>query len=398
LRGLESRWSRIVPWIVGAMFGLSVALLGITIVMLGRGSSGKGFYPASEGNIVLGGAGLYSGDALVAARSRVGPAVVTVTALRTRIVSVRARTLYEWWQMNAGRTPAYERKQYPIYGSGMLINPDGYIVTNEHVIRGAEEIYVTMIDSTEVPATLVGSAAEFDIALLRIEGGGMPYAPIGDSDELEIGEPVIAIGSPFTYLFNDTQPTVTAGVISALHRDVKQTGEEVQIFKNMIQTDAVINPGNSGGPLVSMKGEVIGISTFVFSTQSGSSNIGMGFAIPSNTVRMVVDEIRAYGHFRNVWTGLVVSELTPDVVSRFGIPFRTGLVIMALEEGGPAEQAGLQVGDVIVEMNGTTIRNSAQASRAIFGLQVGDQLEVVVWRDGSTRTFTLDLVEAEDQT
>ncbi|MCK4548787.1 MAG: trypsin-like peptidase domain-containing protein [Candidatus Krumholzibacteria bacterium] len=397
MKEFQSKWARAIPWIIGIMFGLSLALTVVNVVILRRAGVGRAFYPQSSGNIVLGGSGLFSGDAMVAARGRVGPAVVSITTLRTRIVSTRARNQYEWWQIMAGRIPAYQKKKFPIYGSGLLVNPDGYIVTNEHVVRGAEEIYVTMIDSTEVPATLVGTAPEFDIALLKIEGSGLPYAPFGDSDDLDIGEPAIAIGSPFTYLFNDNQTTVTAGVISALHRDVKETGEGVQIFKNMIQTDAVINPGNSGGPLVSMKGEVVGISTFVFSTSGGSSNIGMGFAIPSNTVMMVIDEIRQYGHFRNVWTGLVVSELTAEVIEQFKIPFRTGLVVVALEEGGPAENAGILVGDVIVEMDGTTIHNSDQAGRVIFGKQVGDDLNVVVWRNGSTRSIKMKLVEAEDE-
>ncbi len=386
-----------IPWIIGIVFGLSIAMTVVNVVMLRRVRSGQAFYPQSSANIVLGGTGLFSGDAMVAARGRIGPAVVSITTLRTRIVSTRARNTYEWWQIMAGRIPAYQKKKFPIYGSGLLVNPDGYIVTNDHVVREAEEIYVTMIDSTEVPAVLIGTAAEFDLALLKIEGSGLPYAPFGNSDDLDIGEPVIAIGSPFTYLFNDNQTTVTAGVISALHRDVKDTGDGVQIFKNMIQTDAVINPGNSGGPLVSMKGEVVGISTFVFSTASGSSNIGMGFAIPSNTVKMVIDEIRQYGHFRNVWTGLVVSELTPEVVEQFGIPFRTGLVVIALEEGGPAEDAGMQVGDVIVEMDGVSIQNSDQAGRVIFGKQVGADLDIVVWRSGSTRSIRLKLVEAEEK-
>jgi serine protease Do len=386
-----------IPWIIGIVFGLSIAMTVVNIVMLRRVRSGQAFYPQSSANIVLGGTGLFSGDAMVAARGRIGPAVVSITTLRTRIVSTRARNTYEWWQIMAGRIPAYQKKKFPIYGSGLLVNPDGYIVTNDHVVREADEIYVTMIDSTEVPAVLIGTAAEFDLALLKIEGSGLPYAPFGNSDDLDIGEPVIAIGSPFTYLFNDNQTTVTAGVISALHRDVKDTGDGVQIFKNMIQTDAVINPGNSGGPLVSMKGEVVGISTFVFSTASGSSNIGMGFAIPSNTVKMVIDEIRQYGHFRNVWTGLVVSELTPEVVEQFGIPFRTGLVVIALEEGGPAEDAGMQVGDVIVEMDGVSIQNSDQAGRVIFGKQVGADLDIVVWRSGSTRSIRLKLVEAEEK-
>ena len=397
MKEFQSKWARAIPWIIGIMFGLSLALTVVNVIILRRAGIGQAFYPQSSGNIVLGGPGLFSGDAMVAARGRIGPAVVSITTLRTRIVSTRARNQYEWWQIAAGRIPAYQRQKFPIYGSGLLVNPDGYIVTNEHVVRGAEEIFVTMIDSTEVPAILVGSAAEFDIALLKIEGSDLPYAPFGDSDALDIGEPAIAIGSPFTYLFNDNQTTVTAGVISALRRDVKDTGEGVQIFKNMIQTDAVINPGNSGGPLVSMKGEVIGISTFVFSTQGGSSNVGMGFAIPSNTVRMVIDEIRQYGHFRNVWTGLTVSELTAEVVEQFKIPFRTGLVVVALEEGGPAVRAGIQVGDVIVEMDGTTIHNSDQAGRVIFGKQVGDDLEIVIWRNGNTMSVILKLVEAEQK-
>ncbi len=397
MKEFQSKWARAIPWIIGIMFGLSLALTVVNVIILRRTGIGQAFYPQSSGNIVLGGPGLFSGDALVAARGRVGPAVVSITTLRTRIVSTRVRNNYEYWQVVAGRIPAYQKQKFPTYGSGLLVNPDGYLVTNEHVVRGAEEIYVTMIDSTEVPAVLVGTAVEFDIALLKIEGSDLPFAPFGDSDALDIGEPAIAIGSPFTYLFNDNQTTVTAGVISALHRDVKETGDGVQIFKNMIQTDAVINPGNSGGPLVSMKGEVIGISTFVFSTSGGSSNVGMGFAIPSNTVKMVIDEIRQYGHFRYVWTGLRVSELTAEVVEQFEIPFRTGLVVVALEEGGPAEKAGMQVGDVIVEMDGTTIHNSDQASRVIFGKQVGDELDIIVWRNGSTKSIKLVLVEAEEE-
>jgi serine protease Do len=397
MKEFQSKWARAIPWIIGIMFGLSLALTVVNVIILKRTGIGQAFYPQSSGNIVLGGPGLFSGDALVAARGRVGPAVVSITTLRTRIVSTRVRNNYEYWQVVAGRIPAYQKQKFPTYGSGLLVNPDGYLVTNEHVVRGAEEIYVTMIDSTEVPAVLVGTAVEFDIALLKIEASDLPFAPFGDSDALDIGEPAIAIGSPFTYLFNDNQTTVTAGVISALHRDVKETGDGVQIFKNMIQTDAVINPGNSGGPLVSMKGEVIGISTFVFSTSGGSSNVGMGFAIPSNTVKMVIDEIRQYGHFRYVWTGLRVSELTAEVVEQFEIPFRTGLVVVALEEGGPAEKAGMQVGDVIVEMDGTTIHNSDQASRVIFGKQVGDELDIIVWRNGSTKSIKLVLVEAEEE-
>ncbi|MCK4539336.1 MAG: trypsin-like peptidase domain-containing protein [Candidatus Krumholzibacteria bacterium] len=396
MRPFESKWSRFFPVIVGLMFGLSIALLIITITLLTRISKDAEFLPESSGNIVTGGTGIFSGEAIVAARYRVSPAVVSVTAYRTQTVYANQAS-DQWFQLFRGRSPRLTRQKYPSYGSGVIVNPDGYILTNEHVVRNAEEIYVTMKDSTEVVATLIGSTPEFDMALLKIEGRKLPYAPFGDSDRIEIGEPVIAIGSPFTYLFNDNQATVTAGVISALHRDVKQGSRSVQIFKDMIQTDAVINPGNSGGPLVSSEGLVIGINTFIFSSSSGSSNIGMGFAIPVNTARMVMEELRQYGRFRSVWTGLVIRELTPTIVQELNIPFMKGLVVTQLEQGGPGEAAGIQVGDVIIEINGTTILGAPQAEREIFGLQVGDSLEIVLWRNGSTLSVQLHLVEAQDR-
>ncbi len=392
----DSKWSRAFPAVIGIMFGLALAMLIISIVLLTRVSREQSFLPQATSNIT-GHAGVISGDAIVAARQRVSPAVVSVTAYRTQLVYAN-RGWDEWFQQFRGRKPRLAKQRYPSYGSGVIVNSDGYILTNEHVIRNADEIFVTMTDSTEVVATLIGFTPEFDLALLKIEGKNLMFAPLGDSDHLEIGETVIAIGSPFTYLFNDTQPTVTAGVISALHRDVKQSAGSVQIFKNMIQTDAVINPGNSGGPLVCAGGTVVGISTFIFSTSSGSSNIGMGFAIPINTAKMVINELRRYGRFRSVWTGLVVRNLTPDVAKQLGLPFSTGLVITQLEQGGPAEAAGIMAGDVIVEINGMTIHDASQAERAIFGLQVGDYLDIIIWRDGHTLDVKLKLVEAEEKT
>ncbi len=382
---------------MGILFGLSLAMFIISIVLLARINREEPFLPRPAGNVISDQGTRFSGDAIVAARQRVSPTVVSVTAYRTQLVYAN-RGWDEWFQQFRGRIPRLAKQRYPSYGSGVIVNPDGYILTNEHVIRNAEEIFVTMTDSTEVLATLIGSTPEFDLALLRIEGRNLPYAALGDSDHLEIGETVIAIGSPFTYLFNDTQPTVTAGVISALHRDVKQTARAVQIFKNMIQTDAVINPGNSGGPLVSAQGLVVGINTFIFSSSGGSSNIGMGFAIPINTAKMVVDELRQYGRFRSVWTGLIVRELTPDVIKQLGIPFNTGLVVTQLEQGGPAEDAGIAVGDVIIEINGKTILDASQAERVIFGQQVGDELGIVIWRDGRTFDVKLKLVEAKEKT
>ena len=241
-------------------------------------------------------------------------------------------------------------------------------------------------------AAPVGSSTIYDLALLKIEARNLPYAPMGESSGLQIGEWVIAIGSPFGYLLNDTQPTVTVGVISALNRDVKSSQESEAIFRNMIQTDAAINPGNSGGPLVSSDGKVIGINTFIFSGEDGTT-LGMGFAIPVDIAKMVIEEFKQYGRVRGVWTGLSVRALTPEVARSLGLDVQSGLLVDRIDERSPAARAELRVGDIIVEVNGTRTESVEEATRAIYGLNVGDILEMVVIRDGEARRLGLELGE-----
>jgi serine protease Do len=281
--------------------------------------------------------------------------------------------------------------QNTAFGSGIILSPDGHILTNEHVTRDAQRIIVTMNDGTKAEASVIGSDAIYDIALLKIEAKNLPYAPLGDSDRLAIGEWVIAIGSPFGYLLGDPQPTVTVGVVSALHRDVKSS-VDAPVFQNMIQTDAAISPGNSGGPLVSSAGEVIGINTFIMSTPEGSIP-GMSFAIPINTAKSVVDEILQYGRVRFTWTGISVSTVTPEVARRFGSSVTGGLLVEKVDEDGPGEQAGIRRGDVILEVNGSKVSTPEQAAKAVFGLRVGDSVDIVIYRDGRTQTVKLRLVE-----
>ena len=385
----ETRWSRVLPYAMGIFFGLSVALLVVSIVMFRRAAERE---PAAftVGDTLF---ELAGGDAIIAARRVVSPAVVSITAYKTRKVYAQPRSATEWLMQYYGRSPRVVERKYPSLGSGFIVRRDGYILTNEHVVSESDEIYVILSDSSEVLATLVGASAEFDLALLKIEGGDLPYAVLGDSDKLEIGEQVIAIGSPFPYLFYDTQPTVTLGVVSAMHRDVVSGDDTEAVFKNMIQTDAAINPGNSGGPLVSSRGAVVGVNTFVFT--GGQGAIGMGFAIPINTARMVMDELIRYGRFRYVWTGLYVDSLTPEIAARVGAPFETGLFIARVDEGGPAALAGMQVGDVVDVVNGMRIRTLDQANRAIFGLRVGDRLPIAVFRDGERIELDLELVEKQ---
>jgi len=393
MRQFESRWERAAPYALGALFGLCVAMLAIAVILLQR----AGERSASAGT---GGASQRiaeeRGGAITEATRRVSPAVVSVTALRQKVVA--RDPFYRWFQQYYyGQLPdisgnRYQMLEYSVLGSGVIVDPDGYILTNEHVIRDAEKIYVTMSDGTQAEATVVGSSFTYDLALLKVQGKNLPTAPLGDSDKLETGEWVIAIGSPFGYLLNDTQLTVTVGVVSALHRDVKSSSSTQPLFLNMVQTDAAINPGNSGGPLISSDGEVIGINTFVFSTGEGGG-LGMGFAIPINTTKMVIDEIRRYGRMREPWSGLSVGELTPEVAQRQGLDVEYGLYIGGVYPGSPAAEAGLKAGDVIVEIDAVKIRNIDQAYRAFFGHRVGDILTIVARRGKSDVTVQLKLVE-----
>jgi S1-C subfamily serine protease len=388
------------PYVLGIVFGLTVALLIISIFMFHRAVDER---PILTGSRRAGDAVVIAqerSNAIVAATERVSPAVVSITSLRTELVRDNQWLIHEWMNryFRSSRIPKlYREQKYSVFGSGVVVNPEGYVLTNEHVISGAESIVVTLEDGTEVIAAVVGSAAEFDLALLKIEAHDLPFAMVGDSDSLRIGEWVIAIGSPFGYLLNDTQPTVTVGVISALGRDVKSNPETTEaVFKNMIQTDAAINPGNSGGPLVSSGGEVIGINTFIFSASDGS-NLGMGFAIPINVAKMVIDEITRYGHVRNVWTGLEVRELDERMSQAHDFAVSKGLYVERIIEGSPADIAGVRVGDVIIEVNGVEIVDTDQANRTIFGLRVGETLNMRLLRNDKLVTVDITLAERPGQ-
>jgi serine protease Do len=238
----------------------------------------------------------------------------------------------------------------------------------------------------------LGATSTYDLAVLQIEGDRLPVAPLGDSDDLVVGEWAIAIGNPFGFLLNDPQPTVTAGVISATRRDIKSEATESGVYKNMLQTDAAINPGNSGGPLVNGDGEVIGINTFIFTRGGGS--LGIGFAIPINLARRVMDEIVTYGRLRAAWPGMQVQPVNAALAQRLGYKEAGGLVITRVEDGGPADKAGLKVQDRIREVQGRTVNSIDDIQRSIYGAAVGDRLQVVVERDGRRQEVSLTLVEA----
>jgi len=331
--------------------------------------------------------------AIVTAAQRVSPAVVSVSVVSTRIVRTDpfgGMLRDEFWERFY--PPTEYRERIPGLGSGVIVDPSGLVLTNEHVIHNAEQITVTLGDGRQLQAEVLGSSPTYDLAVLKVEDKNLPVAPLGDSEDLVVGEWAIAIGSPFGYLLNDTQPTVTAGVVSATRRDIKNDATESGVYKNMIQTDAAINPGNSGGPLVNGDGEVIGINTFIFT--SGGGSLGIGFAIPINLARQILDEIRRYGRVRTAWVGMQVQPVTPFIARRLGYKDMGGLVVSRVDAGGPADKAGIRVTDRIRSVNGSEIRNVDDAQRSIYGARVGDRLTFVVERDGRRQEVSVTLVEA----
>ena len=329
-------------------------------------------------------------NALTKAIKIASPAVVSVNVVKVEDYYARRP-----WDTPGGLFDYFFR-MYPkqAIGSGFLISADGYVVTNEHVVQNATEIVVAMQNGKEYPAKLIGSDHVSDIALLKIEITNAPYLKLGNSDEIIIGEWAIALGNPFG-LFIKSQPTVTVGVISAVNRDFSPY--EGRVYQNMIQTDAAINNGNSGGPLCNVLGEVIGMNSFIYTGESGSSgNVGIGFAIPSNRIKRIIKDLKEHhGVDRNFWIGLYVNNMTTYLARRLGYPKDYGVVVVSLEHDSPAQKAGIKLGDVITKINGRDVRNADEANAIILGsdLRVGDTLKIEIWRDGKTYQKSLLLVK-----
>ena len=268
-------------------------------------------------------------------------------------------------------------------GSGIIISPDGYIVTNNHVIDGATDIRVTLNDRRVLPAKLIGADPMTDLAVIKINGSGFPSLPWGDSTALKPGQTVLAFGNPFNFRF-----TVTRGIVSALNRpnpysdDPRKPGE-------FIQTDAAINPGNSGGPLVNGHGEVVGINTFLISP-SGSF-AGMGFAIPTQIAKPVVDTLLKDGKIEHARMGVGINDVTPENATFFHLNSATGALISQVEPDSPASKAGIKVGDVITELDGKNMENSGQLQAAISSHRPGDKVNLGIFRDGKNMSVPLTL-------
>jgi serine protease Do len=323
--------------------------------------------------------------AITEAVARVAPSVVTV---QTEVVQRVAADPFE--SMFGGRSGTQTQAGL---GTGFIMRGDGVIVTNAHVIAGATRISVMLRDGTTYPATAIGTDETNDLAVLKVKASDLPVAPIGDSDNLLVGEWAIAIGNPYGFMLGNSEPSVTAGVISGVGRNLVARGEGPSAYFDMIQTDASINPGNSGGPLVSASGEVIGVNSSIYSTSGGS--IGLGFAIPVNRARRVAEDLLAHGRVRRPWIGVRLEAPRTDNPREL---IMRGATVAAVTPGSPAERAGLRQGDVITRVRTRTVHNRFDWDAALLDLRVGEQVPLVVRRGGGDVNVSVTIADLPEVT
>ncbi len=274
-------------------------------------------------------------------------------------------------------------RQFQSAGSGVIVDAkNGYIITNHHVVENASEITVTLLDNRSFSAKVIGSDEGADIAVLQAKQPNLVAMALGDSSKLEVGDYVVAIGNPF-----GLQHTVTAGIVSALGR----TGINPDGYEDFIQTDASINPGNSGGALVNLRGELVGINSAILSGSGG--NIGIGFAIPVNMAKGVMDQLIKYGQVKRGVLGVNIYDVTPDVAKEFGLNEASGALVAGVAQGSAAEHAGIKTGDIIVSINGTPIKSASELRNTIGMQRVGDQVEIGLLRDGKPLKVTALVAE-----
>lgn len=318
--------------------------------------------------------------AITEAVARVAPAVVTV---QTEVIERVAVDPFDYF---LGRRSG--ERVAPGLGSGFIVREDGVVVTNAHVVAGSAKVTVAMRDGTTYPARVVGADETNDLAVLKIEAKNLPVAVLGTSADLVVGEWAVAIGNPFGFLLGNTEPSVTAGVISGVGRNLAASSEGGGVYVNMIQTDASINPGNSGGPLVNAAGQVIGVNSSIYSPSGGS--IGLGFAIPIDRVKRVTDDLLAHGTVRRPWIGVKLQlPRTGDAISAA----RAGAVVARLVPGSPADRAGLQVGDRIARSRGRTIRNAFDWEAELLDLRVGESVPLVLRRGSRDVAVTVTVAD-----
>ena len=334
---------------------------------------------------------------------RVGPSVVNIRTTERSRSSARAQggpemdeEMQEFFRRFFGvplpgqpqpRTPQQrpgQPEEVPRgVGSGFILTPDGYVMTNAHVVDGADDVYVTLTDKREFKARIIGADKRTDVAVVKIEAAGLPAVRIGDVSKLKVGEWVMAIGSPF-----GLDNTVTAGIVSAKARD---TGD----YLPFIQTDVAINPGNSGGPLLNLRGEVVGINSQIYSRSGGF--MGISFAIPIDEATRVADQLRSSGRVIRGRIGVQIDQVTKEVAESIGLGKPVGALVRSVEPGGPAEKAGLEAGDIITRFDGRPIEKAADLPRIVGNSRPGAKLGLQVFRRGSYRDLSVTVAEIEPE-
>ena len=269
-------------------------------------------------------------------------------------------------------------------GSGFIISADGFILTNSHVVAAADDITVKLSDKREFSAKVVGFDKRTDVAVIKIEATDLPHVTIGDPEKLRVGEWVLAIGSPFGF-----ENTVTAGIVSAKGRSLPQEN-----YVPFIQTDVAINPGNSGGPLFNMNGEVVGINSQIYSRTGGF--MGLSFAIPINVAMNIADQLRTTGRVQRGRIGVVIQEVTSELAESFGLPRPQGALVNSVERGGPADKAGIEASDVILEFDGIHVESSGDLPRIVGQTKPGSKVKMKVWRKGKSKTIAITVGEISD--
>lgn len=322
---------------------------------------------------------------------RQGPAVVNIST--TKLVKKNGdgfpftlpddEEMQDFFRRFFPRTPHGPMQEIPTRGagSGFIVSNDGYILTNAHVVRNADEVEVKLIDKRKFTAKVVGADSRTDIAVLKIPAGNLPTVKLGDPAKLRVGEAVAAIGSPFGF-----ENSVTAGIVSAKGRTLPS-----ESYVPYIQTDVPINPGNSGGPLFNMKGEVVGVNSQIYSRSGGYQ--GVSFAIPIDIAMEVAEQLKGGGKVSRGWLGVVIQEVTADLAESFGLDRPRGALVAQVQEDSPADRAGLQASDVILNFNGKAIENSGDLPRLVGMAKPGTKIPLDVWRKGKTQTLSVALGE-----
>ncbi len=316
---------------------------------------------------------------------KVSPAIVGINVTEIRYYRDRMSMDPFWRQFFGDRI--YQREIKGL-GSGSIISPDGYILTNDHVAGNASKIIVTMTNGKHFDAKLIGTDLSSDISLLKIDATNLPYIHFGNSDDILIGEWAIALGNPFGLFEINDKPTVTVGVISALGMNLGVIGE--RYYLNMIQTDASINSGNSGGPLVNSLGEMIGMNTIIYNEGGGS--VGVGFAIPINTIKKIIKELKSNGKIdRAFWTGLSIHSIDSGIAKYYHLPNTLGVIVTSIITNSPADKAGLLEGDIILQADNIKINDENTLVYILNQARTNDILKLKVFRNNKTLTINLKL-------